>query len=129
MSEECDSIDEVRERIRLLVQESQGETRRWRRGLRARVFSLSLVDSSFGGKVSELQKTLTDAIAEVLSEFQTRGWLRSDVNPHAFAVFIQAFTFGRLINDVIVHEHKLHQTDWNNVVNIVADHCSNLCES
>jgi AcrR family transcriptional regulator len=122
MSEECSSADEVRERIRLLVQDTQGEMRRWRRGLRARVFSLSLVDSSFGAKVSELQRTLTDAIAEVMSEFQTRGWLRSDVNPHAFAVFIQAFTFGRLIDDVLVDEHKLQQTDWNHVVNIVADH-------
>lgn len=122
MSAECSSTDEVRERIRLLVQESQAETRSWRRGLRARVFSLSLVDSSFGVKVSEIQKTLTDAIAEVMSEFQTRGWLRSDVNPHAFAVFIQAFTFGRLIDDVVVDEHKLQHSDWSHVVNIVADH-------
>jgi AcrR family transcriptional regulator len=122
MSEECNSTDEVRERVRLMVQDTQAELRRWRRGLRARVFSLSLIDSSFGAKVSELQRTLTDAIAEVMSDFQTRGWLRSDVNPYAFAVFIQAFTFGRLIDDVLDDEHKLQQTDWDHVVNMVADH-------
>ena len=47
------------------------------------------------------QARLTSAFADLFTEAQNKGWFAKDVDPEAFAVFIQAFTLGQLINDVM----------------------------
>lgn len=46
------------------------------------------------------QQRLTTAFADLFREAQSRGWFAADVDPVAFATFIQAFTLGQIINDV-----------------------------
>lgn len=46
------------------------------------------------------QARLTSAFADLFREAQSKEWFSKDVDPTAFAVFIQAFTLGQIINDV-----------------------------
>jgi AcrR family transcriptional regulator len=46
------------------------------------------------------QARLTSAFADLFAEAQNKGWFAADVDPVAFATFIQAFTLGQIINDV-----------------------------
>ncbi len=43
---------------------------------------------------------LTNAFREIFTDAQRKGWLAPDIDPHAAAVMIQAYTFGRLIDDI-----------------------------
>lgn len=47
------------------------------------------------------QARLSSAFADLFSEAQNKGWFARDVDPLAFAVFVQAFTLGQIINDVM----------------------------
>ena len=41
----------------------------------------------------------TDALADIIHEVQNRGLVRQDVDSKAVALFIQAYTLGKIIND------------------------------
>ena len=47
------------------------------------------------------QQRLTTAFADLFCEAQNKGWFSAQVDPVAFATFIQAFTLGQIINDVV----------------------------
>ena len=46
------------------------------------------------------QQRLTLAFADLVREAQNQGWVTSDIDPMAAAVFIQAYTIGKLIDEV-----------------------------
>jgi AcrR family transcriptional regulator len=50
--------------------------------------------------IATAQQAITDEQAELLSEFQRRGWIRTDVDPVALSGFIQAIVIGRIVDDV-----------------------------
>jgi len=46
------------------------------------------------------QQRLTVAFADLVREAQNQGWITTDIDPMASAVFIQAYTIGKLIDEV-----------------------------
>jgi AcrR family transcriptional regulator len=46
------------------------------------------------------QQRLTHAFADLVREAQSQGWVSLDLDPMATAVFIQAYTIGKLIDEV-----------------------------
>lgn len=121
MREECSTADDVRERIRFIMQQTQAPERVWVRAQRARILSLSATNPDLGEKVAAMQKQLTDAGTEVMADFQSRSWLREDIDPRALAVFMQAFTLGRIVDDVLDDAHQMDPDAWTNLVNAWAD--------
>jgi AcrR family transcriptional regulator len=121
MRVECSTAVEVVERIRLIINQTQNPQRRWVRAQRARILSLATTHPEYGILIAQMQQQLTDDVTEVMVDFQKRGWLRQDVDAKSFSVFIQAFTLGRIIDDVVEEAQHLDGQEWINVVNIVAD--------
>jgi AcrR family transcriptional regulator len=58
------------------------------------------------------QYRLTTSLAGLIGEAQRRGWVTEDVDPMATATFLQAFTLGQLVNDVLVKSTELPSMDY-----------------
>jgi AcrR family transcriptional regulator len=63
------------------------------------------------------QQRLTDALTDLTRAGQERGWFRSDLDPAAIAVFIQAYTLGKSVDDVA--PRHVDQAAWELLVNTV----------
>ena len=56
------------------------------------------------------QQRLTVAFADLVREAQSQGWVSSDLDPMATAVFIQAYTIGKLIDEVT--PEPVNEQEW-----------------
>ena len=65
------------------------------------------------------QQRLTDGITELVETGQDRGLVRTDVDPRAIAILIQAYTLGRIIDDVV--DRKVDPDSWIDVIDRIAD--------
>jgi hypothetical protein len=63
------------------------------------------------------QYRLTTAMADIVREGQEKGWVSKTFDAKTIAVFLQAYTLGRVIDDVAGKEQQIDSNDWNNVVN------------
>lgn len=60
------------------------------------------------------QARLTSAFADLFAEAQNKGWFATDVDPVAFATFVQAYTLGQIINDVL--PDSMNYAAWNHLI-------------
>lgn len=67
---------------------------------RARAAGLTFSSARFHDALGVEQQRLTDAFTDVIIEAQNRGWIEPTLDPRAVAVFIQAFTLGRVVDDI-----------------------------
>lgn len=67
---------------------------------RAAVMAMSLRNPRLAAKVAEVQTGLTVAYAELFRTLQERGWMNRDFDPGAAAIMIQAYTLGKIVDDV-----------------------------
>jgi AcrR family transcriptional regulator len=108
------TLAEFRDFMRSLAEVSQAPHNRARRMERAHYLALAFASDSLRKVISRQQSEMTTELTEVLTEIQQRGWLRSDLNPRAVAVFIQAYTLGRIIDDIT--DEPLDPADWNRLI-------------
>ena len=50
--------------------------------------------------LGEEQQRLTNDYASIIAQAQAKGWADPSLDPEAIAIFIQAFTIGRIVDDV-----------------------------
>ena len=67
---------------------------------RLRAFTLANSASRIIGPLAAEQQRLTDEYVAVIVVAMERGWIRSTVDPLALAVFVQAYSYGLIIDDV-----------------------------
>jgi AcrR family transcriptional regulator len=65
------------------------------------------------------QQRLTDGITELVETAQDRGLVRTEVDARAIALLIQAYTLGRVVDDVV--ENKVDPNKWIEVIDQIAD--------
>ena len=97
-----------------LTEVSQAPANRPRRTERAHYLALAFASESFREVIAEQQTEMTAELTDVLHGVQQRGWLRKDFNPKAVAVFIQAYTLGRIIDDI--SNDPLDPAEWNRLI-------------
>ncbi|MFZ4718096.1 MAG: TetR family transcriptional regulator C-terminal domain-containing protein [Ilumatobacteraceae bacterium] len=66
------------------------------------------------------QRRLTDTLVELVAGGQGRGWVSRDVDPYAMAVLVQAYTLGRVVDDVT--GQQMDPAAWTAVVSRIVDH-------
>ena len=66
---------------------------------RAEVLTMAASSPRLANKLSVLQQQLTDALTHLIREAQERGFYKKNLDPKAIAVFIQAYTLGKIIDD------------------------------
>jgi len=67
---------------------------------RATSISLANANPRMMRKMNAQQDRLNEAIIDIFREARDRGWINPEVDLHAGALFIQAYTLGIIINDV-----------------------------
>ena len=96
---------------------TQGRERSKFRLERARVIGLSVNSPRLLEQLEQEQDRLTAAMADVVREAQEKGWVSKTYDAQTIAVFMQAYTLGRVIDDVASEEQHVDSNDWNDVVN------------
>jgi len=79
---------------------AQNEALRAVRSLRAHALAATAGAERMAAALAGEQQRLTDTYVEVITAAQTRGWVRASIEPESLAVFIQAYSFGVIIDDV-----------------------------
>jgi AcrR family transcriptional regulator len=86
---------------------------------RARMLAMAQHNLRFRAKLAEVQDRLTDALTECFAQAQDKGWLNRDFDPRTGAIFIQAYTLGKLVDDISAH--PMDDRDWENLITLIAD--------
>ena len=95
---------------------TQNEELREVRKLRAHAMALTATASNLRNQIAAEQQRLTNEYIAVITEAQRNGWARKTISPHTLATFIQAYSFGVIIDDVS-SEH----VDIDNWAQLIAD--------
>jgi AcrR family transcriptional regulator len=111
------TLAEYQEAMRQLTEVSQDPARQERRVERAHFLALAFSSESLRELIGEQQRVITAELTETLALVQERGWIRRDLDPKAVAVFIQAYTLGRIIDDV--SPDPVDPQAWNHLINTV----------
>lgn len=86
--------------------------RRDRRAERAAVFSRAHQQEALRAALAREQYRLTTVLADIIRGAQERGWVVAEVDPVAFATFLQAFTLGQIVNDILVESLEGNSMDY-----------------
>lgn len=83
-----------------------------------RITSISLANNNprMLKKMNAEQDRLNGAISDVFREAAERGWVSKEIDMHAGALFIQAYTLGIVLNDV--SGKKLEPEAWNELIDL-----------
>jgi len=111
------SAEEFVEKIIEVTTVTQGRDRSKFRLERARVIGLSVNSPRLLELLESEQNRLTSAMADIVREGQEKGWVSKTFDAKTIAVFMQAYTLGRVIDDVASKDKHIDSGDWNDVVN------------
>lgn len=98
--ETANDLSDLRRLLDVVSGRIQDASRAHRRAQRFLVVAEAIRSARFRRTFGREQQRLTMAQADLFREGQARGWLRDDFDPHAAAVLVQAFTLGRVVDDV-----------------------------
>ena len=70
------------------------------RFFRVEVLTKANSSSRFAERLRELQQHLTDSLEDIIREAQERGFFTKSLDPKAIAVFIQAYSLGKVLDDL-----------------------------
>ena len=100
-----------------LTRFTQDPKRRNERIYRAEILGLAESSPRLAEKLAREQQRLTDALTDIIRDTQESGYFRKELDPHAVAVLIQAYTLGKVVDD-----YSLTAVDpekWNELINLV----------
>jgi AcrR family transcriptional regulator len=84
---------------------------------RARMLAMAQHNERWRTVLAAVQQNLTDALTTCFFEAQAKGWLNREFSPRAGAVFIQAYTLGRIVDDIA--ETPMDQDDWIGLITLI----------
>jgi AcrR family transcriptional regulator len=119
--ESAQSRQDVIKGVLAITAKSQDSRRRLNRLERARAFGLAGFSPRFQAVLGVEQARMTNALHDLIDEAKRRGWIRTDVDSMATAVFIQAYTLGRVVDDISTE--KVDPQKWNDLIDkIIVNH-------
>ena len=113
------SRDEMLEALRELNVYNQAQSRSSYRLERARAAGLTYSSPRFHEALGAEQERLTEAFMDLFKEAQNKGWMSTDIDARAAAVFVQAYTVGRVVDDIA--PEKVDPDAWISLIMVVVD--------
>ena len=114
-----ESREELLFALRQTNAHDQAQSRAKFRLERARAAGLTYSSPRFHDALGVEQQRLTDAFTDLFTEAQNKGWMSRDINPMAAAVFVQAYTVGRVVDDIA--QEKVDPETWTDLIMMVID--------
>jgi AcrR family transcriptional regulator len=93
---------------------SQSPANRQFRMERSGIIALSRGNARLQSLLSQTQQQITDALADLVYEAQNRGWITNEISATSLSVFIQAYTLGRIVDDVALNQ--VDSDEWNGLL-------------
>ena len=91
---------DLAEKVHQLTRATQQPNRADRRMQRVVVFANAQNSPRLRAMLGAEQQRLNSAMADVIERAQQRGWINSTHHPRALATFVQAYTLGRVVDDI-----------------------------
>ena len=85
---------------------------------RVRELARSERNEKFQKSLGKLQQQLTDSLTSAFQTAQDKGFLNKDIEARTGAVFIQAYTLGRIVDDIT--ENQMNDADWQKLIGRIA---------
>jgi AcrR family transcriptional regulator len=109
------SPDDVYNSLVAITKQTQSPKRKSDRVYRAEVLGAAASSPRLAKNLGAEQQRLTDALADLVRETQAKGFFHEDIDPQVLAVFIQAYTFGKVVDDY--SENPMNPDNWNALIN------------
>lgn len=113
--ETAQTPEEAAEEIRKSTRSTQRSALAPLRLERARTLGRTLGNERFRKALGREQQRATYAIADIIQNAKDKGLIKESVNPQVFAVFIQAYSLGRAVDDITYD--PISEEDWNEMIN------------
>jgi AcrR family transcriptional regulator len=113
------SAKEFFEKLRLLTIRTQSRDRSSLRFERARMLARAERNERFRKTLGAIQQDLTDQMTHSIILGQEKGWITTKYEARTIAVFIQSYTLGRLIDEIV--EKPMNDDDWNHMIDDIAE--------
>ena len=84
---------------------------------RARILGMAEKHEKFRKALGKVQGELTDQFTEQFKLAQDKGWFNKDFDPRAAAVLIQAYTLGKIVDDVV--DTPMDPRAWNSLIELI----------
>lgn len=114
MMKDSRSADDMYNGLCQVTEMTQAPENRRGRFIRARLIGFAEDNDRLTQRLGMQQKRLTDGITELFVDAQQRGWMNKMFDAQAAAQFVQAYTLGRVIDDISV-DH-VEQQHWNDLI-------------
>jgi AcrR family transcriptional regulator len=115
--EECKTKEQFYAGLARVTELTQDPDRKANRYERARILGMAEKNEKFRKALGQVQQGLTDEFTEQFREVQNRGWFNKDFDPRAAAVLIQAYTLGKILDDVV--ENPMNSLSWNDLIGLI----------
>lgn len=106
---------EVLAAMAAVTKETQRPERKAVRFARAHVLTLASRNPRLAETLAAEQLRLTDALTDLIAAAQRRGWFNDEFDPRAAAVLIQAYTLGRIVDDITTE--PVDPDEWERLIN------------
>lgn len=107
-----EALFEGLKKMTLLTQSANFKNFRYER---ARTIGNSQGHERFQRLLAVEQERLTAGLTDIIREVIEKGYFNKNLNPHVFAVFIQSYTLGKIVDDVVTN--PLDPNDWDDFIN------------
>jgi AcrR family transcriptional regulator len=106
--------DDIIEGLRKLTTYTQSAEYRATRFSRARTLANSDSSERFQRALGLEQDRLTTALEDLVSEAKNKGLFKQEINSRTFAVFIQSYTLGKIVDDIV--PTPMAQEKWDDFI-------------
>lgn len=98
-----------------VTERSQDRSLSKERFFRAETLAKANSSPRFAKKLQDLQQQLTDSLTDLIREAQEKNFYDKSNDPKAVAVFIQAYTLGKIVDDM--SSNQVNQENYNSLIN------------
>ena len=117
--EKCETKEQFFAGLSDITVFTQDPARKSNRYERARILGMAEKNEKFRKALGEVQQGLTDLFTQQFTEVQNRGWFNKSFDPRAAAVLIQAYTLGKIVDDVV--DNQMDPLIWNSLIGLIVD--------
>jgi len=98
-------------KMTLLTQSAEFKNFRYER---ARTIGNSQGHQRFQNLLAAEQERLTSGLTDIVREVIEKGFFRKDLNPRVAAIFIQSYTLGKIVDDIVTN--PVDSKEWDNFI-------------
>jgi AcrR family transcriptional regulator len=113
------SPETLRDALFAMTELTQADANSQNRLLRARIIGEAKGNANFNAKLGVEVDRLNQVLEDLIQEVINRGWFKTSFSARSIALFIQAYTLGKVLNDVTTS--PVPEAEWNLLINSAID--------